>query len=224
MTFDEYRQYGTKHREIFELVLNELHSDSIAECTMLLLNIVLPRVWVRVNCSLEFPTPYFICEKFREHKVFGTLSNATWCTENMIFLRGFCFRLMNIKQVKILKNNLQLDEYKCYLNSLLKYKATSVLFNVQDGICIYAEHDSTYDQIVNNWRLSNRSCTNAEWSIKLSSPKEYKLKCPDNQFQCLDGPCITSIYECDNVADCSDNSDELFCSQRMKGAYPVSTC
>ena len=210
--------------EIFELVLNELRSNSTAECTMLLLNIVLPRVWVRVNCSLEFPTPYFICEKSREHEITGTLPNGTWCTENMIFLRGFCFIFMKIKEVTLLKHYLEVDDFERYLTSLLKYKANSVLFKVQDGICIFAEQNSTYNQNINNWRLTNRTCTHSEWTIHLSPAKERKLDCPDNQFQCLDGPCIASIYECDNVADCSDNSDELFCSQRMKGAYPVSTC
>jgi len=37
--------------------------------------------------------------------------------------------------------------------------------------------------------------------------------CPDNQFRCASGQCISACKRCDGRADCSDNSDESDCSK-----------
>jgi len=35
--------------------------------------------------------------------------------------------------------------------------------------------------------------------------------CPDNQFRCANGQCISSCKRCDGRTDCVDNSDERNC-------------
>ena len=36
--------------------------------------------------------------------------------------------------------------------------------------------------------------------------------CPANSFVCDNAVCIPSIWECDSVDDCGDNSDEDHCN------------
>ena len=36
--------------------------------------------------------------------------------------------------------------------------------------------------------------------------------CPANHFICHNARCIPSLWECDSVDDCGDNSDEIHCS------------
>ncbi|MFT6400028.1 MAG: hypothetical protein ACJAYU_004798, partial [Bradymonadia bacterium] len=35
--------------------------------------------------------------------------------------------------------------------------------------------------------------------------------CAADEFECFDGDCIPSSWECDEDEDCSDGSDEFFC-------------
>lgn len=35
--------------------------------------------------------------------------------------------------------------------------------------------------------------------------------CGANKFRCTDGSCINSEYRCDDIPDCPDKSDELYC-------------
>ena len=37
------------------------------------------------------------------------------------------------------------------------------------------------------------------------------VACPDNQFRCTDGQCISACKRCDEHNDCRDNSDEEDC-------------
>jgi len=37
--------------------------------------------------------------------------------------------------------------------------------------------------------------------------------CPDNQYRCTNGQCISACKRCDGHSDCDDSSDESNCSK-----------
>jgi hypothetical protein len=69
-------------------------------------------------------------------------------------------------------------------------------------------------QMMANSKMSFRSYCNTFWDLKdqsdESSEKCQSWMCPQNEFQCGTGQCISKYYVCDGEWDCPDASDELF--------------
>ena len=51
-----------------------------------------------------------------------------------------------------------------------------------------------------------------QWSFLYINNINIVTVCPANSFVCDNAVCIPSIWECDSVDDCGDNSDEDDCS------------
>jgi len=45
------------------------------------------------------------------------------------------------------------------------------------------------------------------------------VACPDNQFRCTNGQCISACKRCDENSDCDDNSDETNCCKYYIHTY-----
>ncbi|XP_035996602.1 very low-density lipoprotein receptor-like, partial [Fundulus heteroclitus] len=46
------------------------------------------------------------------------------------------------------------------------------------------------------------------------------LGCPEGQWQCDDGQCITAVWRCDGEGDCLDGSDEMGCAASTDSDCP----
>lgn len=49
------------------------------------------------------------------------------------------------------------------------------------------------------------------------SPGTNENHCMPGEFRCNDGACISQLFRCDKIPDCSDESDELGC----EGVYTL---
>ena len=41
------------------------------------------------------------------------------------------------------------------------------------------------------------------------------VTCLDDEYECNDGECISSLWECDGIVDCVDEEDEQECSKSV---------
>ena len=67
------------------------------------------------------------------------------------------------------------------------------------------------------WGVKCRHCTEPVevTDVLCEKPSElYNSQCQTNHFTCIDKTCILSIYECDFVYDCFDDSDEDNCTYK----------
>ena len=119
-----------------------------------------------------------------------------------------------------------------YLLSILFYATpvspSNVTFFVDmNGECSVVEmspfnailhaHEDAFSPI-KGWGVKCRSCAKQIYVPAIICQKEskpYSEGCQNNHFTCNDGTCVLSMYQCDSIFDCWDNSDEENCDMNL---------
>lgn len=57
--------------------------------------------------------------------------------------------------------------------------------------------------------IDDQSCY---WMVLIINSNIIMIVCPANSFICDNTVCVPSIWECDSIDDCGDNSDEDHCN------------
>ena len=106
---------------------------------------------------------------------------------------------------------------------IFKHTCSIVEFSMLSYYFIDFSHETR------GWGVKCRPCTQ---SIKISgiicekSSRKRIITCQNKHFQCHDKTCILLIYQCADVADCFDGSDEVNCASgiymtQLEGISPL---
>lgn len=58
-----------------------------------------------------------------------------------------------------------------------------------------------------------RNCPSLSCVLFSSPTSGSRIECEPSQFQCGNGRCIPSVWQCDGDVDCTDGSDENMCGK-----------
>lgn len=63
--------------------------------------------------------------------------------------------------------------------------------------------------------FGNHFCLVSHFCLSFYSILGSRIECEPSQFQCGNGRCIPSVWQCDGDVDCTDESDENTCGESM---------
>ena len=179
--------------------------------------------WIQVECSHTFLHNYFFCEYPAiplnlKHTYLYKRKNI-FCQAMMVYIDGSCW---HISRYGILTTvHVYTDSTMVSISSMLTYWSIGNISRY--SIRIYKHHRYNclkrigfkHQRLV-KWRYTN-NCTSINSTLHYLIPKHvsyYSHVCKSpSQFMCKDNTCILSAYVCDGYADCSDNTDEMNCSE-----------
>ena len=188
-------------------------------CTAMLITLFHDYEWVHIPCDIQLYSNYFICEKFStlsRNLTSLTLSRGQSCLTLHIFIGGSCWTISNSPGDQLY--TLNKDLYKS-LNPFLT--AWSLGIEIRNDVAVTEKQSQTKCfvttglefQRIKRWKVHNCRKNPIKYYLKrIISPVITDHCDTPRHFRCANQFCILSLYICDGLADCPDQSDENNCT------------
>ena len=227
------RDESSNDEDYFEQIYKSSYSNKTT-CVIASTNLMSFGKWYHVSCTLYIKHLYVICEKPREQnvsKLFLRPRAKLECDKSKVLIYNpdkigdyncyrfaqHCNSLNHSRPIDLSindKNEDTVPQLNPYLSHWAMGLTNTMLYNSIHGqlcltrLCKQCPYVKYADWIANN----NCSTQSTAYRLCVSKPVIHtRDQCSETQFQCKDGTCILNQYECDDIPDCIDRSDELLC-------------
>ena len=203
-------------------------------CVMISTKLTTFGKWFLVDCEKRIKNYMIVCEKELDTKVSSlTLNSASYeCTHKSIYVNTslgnhLCYQFLNtrshhqfcISTLDISTYDLNMAyETNMYFTKWARGRTHSIGYyiNIASNISLCLKRICQYcdDQNSHDWFADmNCSVHSIDNFLCRTYPTIAQTTCQKGQYQCYDGTCILFHYRCDNIADCPDHSDEMYCDE-----------
>ena len=179
-------------------------------------------VWLPIDCLQSFESNWFVCEyaaiPLHNKQTYLYHRKEIFCQRNMVHIIGKCWHISLKINTKVVSSHI--DRELLSMSSMLTSwsLANTSRYSIRvsgdpNHGCLERE-GFEYQRLV-SWRYKS-NCTHNKHTMHYlvsSNARYFKHPCKlPSHFRCNDSTCILSSYVCDGYTDCSDNSDELNCT------------
>ena len=179
-------------------------------------------LWIQVECSHTFEHNLFFCEypaiPLNLNQTYLYKRRNMFCQAMMVYINGSCWHISHSRNSTTL--DVHTDSTLASINPMLTYWSLANISRYNIRINNHHRHNCLkkigfkYQRLV-NWKYTD-NCTIINSALHYLLPKHvsyYSHVCKSStHFKCNDNTCILSAYVCDGQADCSDNTDEMNCT------------
>ena len=208
----------TQMRPKLRIVIKKRTSQRLL-CTAMLVKLFHDYEWVHIPCNIQLSSNYFICEKLStpsRNLTSVIISRGQSCLTLHIFIGGSCWTISDSPgdQLYIVSKNL----YKS-LNPFLT--AWSLGTKIRKYIAVTEKRSQTRCfvtigldfQRIKRWKINNCRKKLIKFYLKRTISPVITDQCDTpRHFKCANQFCMLSLYICDGLADCPDQSDENNCT------------
>ena len=179
--------------------------------------------WLKMECSHTFEHNRFFCEypaiPLNLNQTYLYKRKDMFCQTMMVYINDNCWHISKHENFTI--PDVHTDSTLASTSSMLTYWSLANVSRYSVGINNHHGHNCLKrigfkHQRLARWRYTH-NCTNINSALHYLLPKTvsyYNDVCKfSSHFTCKDNTCILSAYVCDGYADCSDNSDEINCTE-----------
>ena len=205
-------------------------------CYAISTNIMLLNEWTVINCQTMIENVAFICErKYTIARIDAILRIRTpiTCPSGCILFKDYCVKYTTRKNIlreygSYLKTPQSL--HSGYLSAWTRQHHTqdkeshfylqADLSQVASNCSCYATKDLFF-QVLKDWILLDCPCDKAHYGIIAVPPSPVSMRCGTGYLSCHDKSCYRKSSLCDDIADCSDQSDEVDCSHQCRDGFDL---
>ena len=188
-------------------------------CTAILITLFYDYEWVLIPCDVQILGNYFICEKsstLSANLKTIIITRGQSCLTLHIFIEGSCWTISNSPggQAYTVSKN---------LHKLLNPFLTAWSFGTEtrNDIAVTDKQSQVKClvtiglgfQRIKSWKINNCTKKNVKFHLIRTVTPSINDNCDvPRHFKCGNQFCLLSVYICDGIVDCLDQSDENNCT------------